>query len=378
MKKKKTVILCAVIAFLIAAGAVTWAFLPHALNYPIDSIQPVGSGLTVLARADDSVKLCKKGEGEVKILMFTDMHLDGKNKTSNTTVKYLVENIQKEKPDLVILGGDNVTSAFNRKRAKQLCEIFEKLDVYWAGVLGNHEGDNAFSVSREDMMGIFCSYEHCLMRKGIDDVDGVCNYTLEITDKSGQKNLKTFFFLDTFDMVEGDRKTESGFSKDEKVTDGVHTNQVEWYQSKVARLKETYGDFQSIVVMHIPLPQMETAAEADNAEFLYGAKNEGVCSSNIDTGMFAAIKEAGVTEAVFFGHDHKNNFGLEYEGVMMSYIEASGYGSYHMGTGDNKVGEEQWLQGCTRLVLHEKGGFTLTELKNNADLTGEAPVSYER
>ena len=376
MNKKKTVILCAVLAFLVAAGAVTYAFLPHPLNYPIDSIETVGSGLSVLGRTDDSVKVCKKGDGEFKILMFTDLHLDGKNKTSYTTVQRMVENIQKEKPDLVILGGDVVTSAFNRTRAKQLGEIFEKLGVYWAGVLGNHEGDNFFSISREDMMDIFCSYEHCLMRKGLAEVDGNCNYTLEITDETGQKMRKAFFFLDTFDMIADKDKADYGYEKDEKVTDGVHKNQVEWYTAKVQKLKALYGEFASVVVMHIPLPQMETAAEADNAVFLYGAKNEGVCSSNIDTGMFAALKEAGVTEAVFFGHDHLNNFGIEVDGILLSYIEASGYGSYNMGSRGHD--EKEWLQGYTRLELHEEGGFTLTEVKNNAGLTGEAPVSYER
>ena len=362
MKKKGKIILCAVLAFLLIAGCVTWSFLPHPLNYPINQIEAAGSTLEVLEETEDSVTVTKKGDGEFKILMFTDMHLDGKNKTSYTTVSHLVENIQHEKPDLVLLGGDNVTSGMNGVRAKQLGRIFEKLGVYWAGVLGNHEGDNVWSVSREKMMDIFTSFDHCLMKKGPADIDGNCNYALHILDADGGM-LQTFFFLDTFDMVADADKPQLGFAESDKVTDGAHKNQIEWYARKAAAVKEAYGDYASILVQHVPLLQHKAAAETE--EFLYGVKLEGVCCTSYDNGLFDAIRASGVTHAVFCGHDHMNSFAVRYEGVVLSYIEPSGYGSYNTGT---KLGyeEKDWLQGYTRLTLHADRSFTAEQMRNSA------------
>ena len=67
-----------------------------------------------------------------------------------------VKNIKELRPDLVILGGDNVTYGFNKKRNVQLAELFENLGVYWATVLGNHEGDGFMSYDRENVIPV-CS-----------------------------------------------------------------------------------------------------------------------------------------------------------------------------------------------------------------------------
>lgn len=362
-KKKVLIAVCCVLAFLLIGGGVAYCFLPHPLNYPIGSIEAVGSAVQVLEKTEDRVTVKKAGGGDFKILMFTDLHLDGKNKTSKVTVSHLVENIQREKPDLVILGGDNVTSGINRTRAAQLGMLFEQLGVYWAGVLGNHEGDNRFSISREAMMDVFTSYEHCLMLKGTADVTGDCNYELRILNEDGSLQ-QAFFFLDTFDMVSDDRKPQYGFSAEDKVTDGVRPDQVAWYTKRANELKAEFGDCRSVMVIHIPLPQVKEAAETGG--FLYGDKRENVCCTGFEPGLFKAVKTAGVTQSVFCGHDHLNNFGAMYDGILLSYIEPSGYGSY---TTASRLGyeEKDWLQGYTRLVIHPDGSMeTPAQIRNSA------------
>ena len=136
MKKKGIVILCAVLAVLIAGGGIGYSFLPHPLNYPINKIEPAGkAALNLIGETEDSVTLQKGDAAPLRILYFTDMHLDGKNATSKDTVGNMVKAIQKEQPDLVLLCGDNVTSGMNRARCRQLGKIFEQLGVYWGGTL---------------------------------------------------------------------------------------------------------------------------------------------------------------------------------------------------------------------------------------------------
>lgn len=362
MNKKVKIIILAAAVILLAGAAVAYAFLPHALNYDISSVPEVGSLLTVTEKTEDEVTVSKSGP-DFKVLFFTDTHLDGKNKTSSVTVRYLVENVVREKPDLVIFNGDNVTSAFNAKRCRQLGEIFEKLGVYWAGGLGNHEGDNRFSVSRSKMMKIFMSFDHCLMLTGKEDLPGDFNYALNVLNTDG--SLKhTYFFMDTGDEMSAADEAAFGVPDDGKTHyDGTKPEQVAWYAEKNAALKERYGDFCSTVVIHIPLPQMKTAAET--GEFLYGDKREGVCASAFDSGLFAAMQNGGTAKAAFFGHDHINDFGLEIDGILLTYLQPSGYGSY---TAESRLGyeEKDWLQGCTVVKINEDGNFDFMKYRNAA------------
>ena len=113
--------------------------------------------------------------------------------------------------------------------------------------------------------------------------------------------------------------------------------------------------------MHIPLPQQKELAE--KGEFLYGVNLEGVCASAVDQGLFDAVKQSGTTNTVFCGHDHLNTFGADYQGILLSYIEPSGYGAY----GAKKLGyeEKDWLQGYTVLVIKNDGTFEQNQVRNS-------------
>ena len=357
MTKKKKILLCClavVLVLLVVAGAIVYAKLPHALNYPIEKIEPIEhQTLSVVSESDDTVTLQKNDAGAFKVLMFTDQHLDGNNKTSYKTVDRMVDAIRSEQPDLVLVGGDNVTSGLNKKRANQFAQIFEQLGVYWGGVLGNHEGDNPYSIKRSEMVDIFATYDHCVMRKGPEEIDGDCNYVIRLLGSDG-KLMQTVFCLDTFDEIDEETAAAKTLIPDKSPYDGAHENQIRWYRETAAALKETDGSYKSILLQHIPLPAYDKAIETE--PFLYGDKRENICSTCYENGLFAAIKETGVTQTVFCGHDHLNNFGVDYEGILLSYIEPSGYGAY--GLGRRGAPESEWLQGYTVLDLLPDGTFS--------------------
>ena len=364
MKKVLKIILCVVLVALIAGGTVLAIKLPHPLNYDIKSIRSIGSTVKVVSKTEDCVTIQNTENRDFKVITFTDMHLDGNNKTSILTITNLVNNITKEKPDLVILGGDNVTSALNKKRVNQLARIFENLGVYWAAVLGNHEGDNFGSVSRREMIETFSSYEHCLTLEGPEDIWGDGNCYINILNADGTL-CHTFILMDSGSRMSAEQKAQYGYPEDERPYDGVKENQVQWYKEVIAKNKEQYGEFESTVILHIPLPQMET--EAEKGEFLTGDKREGVCASGFDSGLFDAIKEMGSTTKVFFGHDHVNDFALMCDGIMLSYMQASGYGSY---TAASKFGyeEKDWLQGYTLFEISPEGTYEPVHHRNSENM----------
>lgn len=337
--------------------------IPQPLSYDINGVESVGSHLEVVSTDEDTVTVKKTDDGEFKVMMFTDIHLDGKNETSETTVANIVDSVQREKPDLVLFGGDTVTSSLTKKREKQFAELFENLGVYWAGVLGNHEGTAFASLSRKKTVKLYSEYEHCLMLSGPDDVWGNGNYCINVLNSDGTLK-KTFYFLDSGSEASKADMEKYGKADDGRSEyDGVKDTQVKWYADKVKENAEKYGESKSVLMLHIPIYQMRGAAETET--FLYGVKLEGVCSSCFDSGLFDAMKELSSTDYVFFGHDHVNTFAINLDGITLSYIEPSGYGSYNT---ESNFGyeEKDWLQGYTKLMIKDDGTFTHEQIRYSA------------
>ena len=361
MKTALKVVIAIVLAAAIGFGSFVVYKSSQGISYDIESAEQIQSDVEIVAEDADSVTIKKKSDGDFRVVMFTDTHLKGDKELDNLTVTNMVKNIKEHKPDLVILGGDNVTYGFNKKRNVQLAELFEKLGVYWATVLGNHEGDGFLSYGRQDVIKLFASYEHCLVKEGKEDVDGDGNCTINILNADGTLR-EVFFLMDSGDYMTDESKAEYGVTDEDEVYDGVKTSQVNWYKEKHDAIEAEYGEFKSITVVHIPIYQAER--EYADGDFLYGEKREGVCESGFDAGLFDAMKEKGSAQAVYFGHDHVNNFGVMYEDILLSYIQPSGYGAYNMQSKFDAP-ENEWIQGCTVLDIKTDGTYTAERIFNH-------------
>lgn len=361
MKKAVKIIVAVLLVVVIGLGGFVAFKSSQGISYDISTVEKIENDVEIVKEDADSVTLKKNGDGDFRVLMFTDTHLNGKKEKDIQTVSYLVKNITEQKPDLVIFGGDNVSSGFNKKRNNEFAELMEALGVYWAAVLGNHEGDGFLAVSREENVEIFSSYDHCLMRKGKEEVDGNGNYAINILGSDGRIQ-EVFFLMDSGSYMTDESKAEYGVTEDGEVYDGVKTSQVEWYKEKHDAIEAEYGKFRSVTVVHIPPYQAEK--EYAEADFLYGEKREGVCESGFDAGLFDAMKEKGSAQAVYFGHDHVNNFGTMHEDILFSYIQPSGYGVYNMETKFDSP-ENEWIQGCTLLNIKADGTYTAEQIYNH-------------
>ncbi|MBQ7543277.1 MAG: hypothetical protein IJT44_13405 [Clostridia bacterium] len=217
------------------------------------------------------------------------------------------------------------------------------------------------------MVRIFASYGHCLMRQGKADVDGDCNYVIRILNNDGSLK-QAVICLDSFNEMSDEMRRAHNVDPAKKtVYDVIKQSQIDWYTSQIESMKKTYGKCPSFVVIHVPLTQVADAAaavEKGEARYLWGGKWDGICCAGFDSGLFAAVKASGCTSTVFCGHDHRNNFGVDWQGVTLSYIEPFGYGTYGM----DKINapESEWLQGYTRLILSDDGAFELEQIRNSA------------
>lgn len=324
----------------------------------------------------------------LKVLQFTDVHLGGgwmsKNKDA-MAVNAVAAIITAEKPDLIIVTGDAAypvpfqAGTFNNKSgAKLLAEFMESLGVYWTLCFGNHDTEAYSYYSREDMAEFYSSgaYPHCLFQSGPSDVDGSGNQVINVVNSDGIIT-RSFIILDSHSYVDGD------FLGIQWKYDNLHENQVAWYKSTVealseknravvsgldAKTAEKYSSLSGVVptsmFLHIPLTEYKDAwtqysengfKDTADVKYNYGVAGESgkivYCGIHNDN-MFETMLSLGSTDSVFCGHDHLNNFSLNYKGINLTYGMSIDYLAY---SGISKQGSQR---GCTILDIAPDGEIT--------------------
>lgn len=307
---------------------------------------------------------------EFKIVQLSDIHIGAgflSIKKDSMAINAVAAMIKEEKPDLVIVTGDIAypvpfqAGTFNNKTsAAMFATLMEQLGVYWCVAFGNHDTEAYSYYSREDISDLYESdeYPHCLFQAGDEDVDGYGNYVVNIKNTSGEIT-QSLFMLDTHSYTDNDY-----FGTMWKY-DTIHANQVEWYEQEVNTLTEINGGVtpKSLAFFHMPIPEYKIAydeykdngySDTENVQYIYGKAGEQdivVYSSNYNYGFFDKVKELGSTQGLFCGHDHMNNFSLEYEGIRLSYSYTVDYLAY---VGVMKYGVQR---GCTVINVSPNGSF---------------------
>jgi hypothetical protein len=247
-------------------------------------------------------------EGQLKIVQFTDTHIEPK-KGNNLDVYATIEKVMaSEKPDLVVLTGDVVTEGDPQEAYRKLAAIFEKAKTPWAVIFGNHDSEH--NVSRKDVADWVESLPYCINRNDKDS-EGYTNFIYPVYGKDNQAAAQ-LYFMDS-NAYSTLKPTVGGW--------GWFTHrQVTWYRDQSRRLTQSNGGkpFPALAFFHIPLPEY-TAAWHNTLNPPIGVRNEDECSPEINTGMFAAMLESGDVMGTFVGHDHINDYiGVHY-GIALAY-----------------------------------------------------------
>lgn len=343
---------------------------------------------------DTEIKVEEKGNGvwniysdsELKILQLTDTHFGGgwmSIKKDSMAMNAVAAMISAEKPDLVIITGDMAypvpfqAGTFNNKSgAKLIAELMETLGVYWTVSYGNHDTEAYSFYSREAITEFYSQYPHCLVREGAQDVDGFGNQVFNVINSDGMIT-RSLFTVDSHSYVDGDI-----FGIMWKY-DNIHENQIEWYKSVIEEnnkhnemkvLSSSQSDFgqkykdllnvPSSVFLHVPLSEYKDAwneyvnngyADTENVKYNYGAAGESgkvVYPGIYEDDFFETMLELGSTDSVFCGHDHLNNFSINYKGIDLTYSFSVDYLAY---VGIYKLGSQR---GCTVINIAENGDIS--------------------
>ncbi|WP_165040153.1 metallophosphoesterase family protein [Dysgonomonas sp. ZJ709] len=263
--------------------------------------------------------------GDFKIIQFTDVHYKQGKPESAVAIELINEVLNAEKPDLVIFTGDVIWA----KPVKQgLDEVFAPVierGIPWAYVFGNH--DDEFGMSRQELMDYVVQKPYCLAQAGDESLDGVGNYILEVKDKKNEK-LKTLLYL--FDSGAYTPIKNLGSY------DWMRLSQIQWYTNQsAAYTKNNNGKpYPALAFFHIPLAEYPLMTTAKDAKII-GEKREDECNGKLNSGMFAAMRQAGDVMGTFVGHDHDNDYIGEYYNIYLAYGRYSGGKTVYNNLGKN-------------------------------------------
>ena len=327
-------------------------------------------------------------DNEIRVMQLTDVHIGGgwmSFSKDTMALNAVASMITAEKPDLVIITGDLVypvpvqAGAFdNMKSAETLATLFENLGVYWLPVFGNHDTESYSKYSRDDISEFYSEdrWTYCLFNSNTDDnVDGHCNQIINIKNSDGiiTQSLYTF---DTHSYVDGDY-----FGLFWKY-DNIHDNQIEWYKNNIEKynayntelinsgdfenkeeLLDKYSTVKSLAFWHVPNTEYLDAwneyveagySDTENVKYYYGTVGETgkmVYSGVYPDEIFETMVSLGSTKGIFCGHDHLNNFSIEYKGIRLTYGFSIDYLAY---SGISKLGSQR---GCTMITVKPDGSF---------------------
>ncbi len=254
------------------------------------------------------------------------------------TLAYLIETCE---PDLITVSGD-IAWAGALESYANFSDLLDSYGIPWAPVFGNHDnqGGPEMVLKQAEIMQ---ARGTCLMENG-DPALGCGNYVIGIEEEG--RLIHGILMMDSHDC----KRWVDEMGQERNSWAELEPEQFVWYREQLQMLKEK-GVGETSIIMHIPLYTYREAFKAALKEGVdpnsvspyngeqagcwnpgyedsFGVMYEGISSFPKDNGFFDEILAGGSTKTVLVGHDHVNNFGVRYEGVLLAFSMKIGSGCY--------------------------------------------------
>ena len=283
-------------------------------------------------------------DGKFRIVQFNDTQDD--EKVDRRTLELMRAVLDDERPDLVILNGDNITGGCDtplemHQAMNNVVQPMEERAVPWAITFGNHDEDSTpnSGLDEADMLAFYRSYRHNVNGQTARGVTGQGNSHLLIDGANGRPAFNVWL-LDS-----GRYAPETLADQDFEgypTWDWLRMDQVKWYYDTSVQIERRVGRVvPSLMFIHIPLWEyrfmwfgsVDGRTDADHERGkarhrIEGERNEDECPGPFNSGMFSAIQHRGDVRGVFCGHDHVNTYSGDYYGVLLGYAGNTGFGTY--------------------------------------------------
>ncbi|KAK5202803.1 hypothetical protein LTR96_011202 [Exophiala xenobiotica] len=305
------------------------------------------------AKPDARAALRVGEDGKFKIVQISDTHMvtgvgvcedaidaHGKNlpesEADPLTVDFIGKILDVEKPDLVVLTGDQLHHDISDSQSalfKVVAPIIER-SIPFAAVFGNHDSEGIHALSRAAQMSILQDLPFSLCESGPEQVDGIGNFYLQVLAPApSQFPLSTLYFLDSHGQIPSKIHNPD--------YDHIKQSQIDWFTNtsqaqRRAREKDDNDDrfHLSLVFLHIPLPEFRDR----HLIIRNGRRREPTEAPSFNSHFYDALVKGGMS-ALGCGHDHVNDFcallpqrtqqdGDKTPGPWLCCGGASGFGGY--------------------------------------------------
>ena len=315
-----------------------------------------------------------------KIMLVGDPHCEPNDSTKHERdvikdyLAFQYAAVEREKPDLVVLMGDNATGNNAEELRKTLLRItkpYADTKTPFAFILGNHDLQVGVTELSEQYE-IYKSLPGCMLTA---DHTAAGDYNLLVYKEKEETPALHLLFVYS---GSGAEKAAYGYY------DNVKPAQNRWIKDTCANANKRSGPVPSVLFQHMPVQEEfslleETSCLSMLTDGVYGQNEqkgrffrlkksttgymgEAPCPAAYNSGEFQAIKETESIFAVFFGHDHMNDFIGMHDGILMGQCKLSSFNAYGDGL----------MQGVRILEFEEDAPFTMrTRMLYYRDLFGD-------
>lgn len=295
--------------------------------YILNCSSKIGSRMTF---DREECALMVNDDADIRILQISDTQITalGDSLKAFGSIKRTVE---KARPDLIVLTGDNLMNDSTKGMLNRYINFFDEFEIPWAPVLGNH--DYKTKMTMEEQCSLYEKGKFCLFKKG-EVSDSYGNYYYNIL-RNG-KPFHTLIFMDNAVRISEE--------------------QLDWYSNTINTISSRNDNnlLPNWTFFHIPLVETLYAywQAVDSNSQIEGVRREGVAFLRDDVGFFNKALEIGSTKAIIYGHNHRNNYSVNYKGITLSFGTKTGKAAYH----------DEDLNGGNVYVLKSDNSFTIERI----------------
>ena len=333
----------------------------------------------VSSSAQSDKKLQFGSDGKFTILNFADCQ--DTYPASEKMFAFINLTLEKYKPDLVVLTGDNTVGPGETKAQaiEELVSPYVKTGTYFTMVFGNH--DHQQGVEKDELFEMYERYggEYFLgFNEDSPESGRVGTHYLPVYSSDGSKISYCLYMFDSGNYVYDENGNELGYAC-------VTEEQNNWYRARRDALKEETGAYvPAIAFQHIvpgdvydylyfssPVSLGELGRDFNGRHYTFvpklnnftGFLNEPPCPGYYNFGQLDALAEKGDVQALFVGHDHTNSYDVEINGVHVINTPGITYHSY----------SDEINHGCRLITIDEKTQSFSSEVITVNQLAVENP-----
>lgn len=259
-----------------------------------------------------------------QILQITDLHLKDYpwNKSDEKTLSTIKQTVERYHPDLVIFTGDMIWATLMNnplESYRQFIQFCQNLAIPIAITYGNHDTNHP-DVSREILRSMEQEIELLVEKQQSMIIQDRESYVIDIYDEQNEQLAYALFVLDS-----GSYNTQYGGRYD-----WILPEQIAWFNENSARLQQLGQVKETIVFQHIPLPEYFEAYQQLKPRNAVEEEFFRVDGPSINTGFFSQLVFDPLATTLFVGHNHNNNFDVNYRDFRIVFGQVSGYGANAM------------------------------------------------